>query len=273
MQNDDRYTIEILDKALDVVEALAESEGNAQSPGELARRLNINRSRTYRILKTFERRGYVEVDEQAQGFRLGLRFIPLGEYVRKSVDLDKKAAPILMELAETTGDAANLLVRYENSAICIDHYLGSYSLQVIANLDKPIPLYIGASPKILLAWLPEAERDEIIESLELFPYTAKTITDKGVLRKRLDQIRKRGYEIDEGDFEVGVMAVGAPVFDFSGKVVAGLTVTTPEARYTRAREGKILEAVVRAAQNLSKGLGYFPTKAPVAVREAVKNKG
>ncbi len=258
MQNDGRYTIEILDKALDVVEALAETEGCAQSPGELARTLNINRSRTYRILKTFERRGYVETDEQAQGFRLGLRFIPLGEYVRRSIDLDKKAAPILMELAKTTGDASNLLVRYENSAICIDHYFGSYSLQVLANLDKPIPLYIGASPKILLAWLPEDEREEIIESLELIPFTDKTIIDKSVLRERLNQIRKRGYEIDEGDFEVGVMAVGAPVFDFTGKVAAGLTVTTPEARYTPEREEKILKAVIQAAQNLSRNLGYFP---------------
>ena len=258
MLEDDQYTIDILDIALDVIEGLGEVGREPQRPSELARQLALNRTRVFRILKTLEKRGYVNIDPQSQGYRLGLKFLSLGEKVKEQMDLRREAAPILMELAKTTGDAANLIVLYGESAVCLDGYQGEPMLQVFAPIGQPLPLHIGASPKLLLAYLPEPERERLLNKIELKPYTSATITDREELRKLLDRICAQGYSVDEQDFESGVFAFGAPVRDHTGSVVAGITVTTPASRYSPARRESIIELVVNAGRKLSEKLGYQP---------------
>jgi len=259
MPGQDRYTIEILDVTLDVIEYLLAAGGEPQRPSQLSRQLGIHRSRVFRVLKTLERRGYVEADPQTRGYQLGLRFLEIGEQVRERLNLRHVAEPILMELAQKTGDVAHLLVLYEHSAVCIDRYQGHHRLQVAAPIGQRLPLHIGASPKTLLAYLPGQERERIIREIELTPFTANTITDCDQLRRRLKKIRTQGYEVDEEDFEIGVYAVGAPVRDHSGRVVAGITVTTPDVRYSPERREQLIQLVVGCAQRISANLGYLPT--------------
>ena len=259
MLDQDRYTIEILDVTLDVIECLLTAGEEPQRPSELARQLGINRSRAFRILKNLERRGYVDVDSQTQGYWLGLKFLEIGTRVRQRLEVRRVAEPILIELAQNTGDVAHLLVLYGHSAVCIDRYQGDHMLQVAAPIGQPLPLHIGASPKILLAHLPDQKRELILQKIELTPFTPNTITDRDKLRRRLDKIRTQGYEVDEEDFEIGVYATGAPVRDHSGRLVAGITVTTPGVRYSPERREQLIELVVDAAQQISAGLGYLPT--------------
>jgi len=256
MADSDRYSIQVLDLALDVLEGVSNSGDRGHRPSQLARQLNLNRTRVFRILKTFEKRGYVQVDPKTQGYRLGIKFLALGEAVKEQIDLRRAAAPILKDLAQKTGDVVNLLVRYDDSAVCIDHFEGDHMLQVSAPLGKPLPLHIGASPKILLAFMPEAEREAVLQRIDLTPYTPNTITDMGLFRHRLDEICSQGYAVDEGDFEVGVYAIGAPVRDHSRQVVAGITVTVPAIRYNPQRKRELIELVVSTAQELSKQLGH-----------------
>ncbi|MBL7065649.1 MAG: IclR family transcriptional regulator [Anaerolineae bacterium] len=257
MSSQGQYTIEVLDVALDVVECLLAAEGEPQRPGEIACQLGINRSRAFRILKTLERRGYVESDPQAQGYRLGLKFFEIGEQVRERLELRRVAEPVLMELAQNTGDVAHLLVLYGHSAACVDRYQGDHMLQVAAPIGQPLPLHIGASPKVLLAHLPENERERIIQEIELTPFTPNTITDHDELRRCLEEVRTQGYAVDEEDFEIGVYAVGAPVRDHNGCVVAGVTVTTPESRYSPQRCQELIKMVVDAANRISARLGWM----------------
>jgi IclR family transcriptional regulator, KDG regulon repressor len=254
---DDQYTIEILDISIDVIEAFLDSRESHLGPSELARKLGINRTRAFRILKTLERRGYVELVDEGASYRLGLKFLIIGNKVQESIDIRSKARPILKELAIETGDAAYLLVLYGSQAICVDYYQGQYLLQATPPFDRPLPLHIGASPKILLAFLPEDEREKLLQNLVLDPFTDKTITDHEELRRKLDQIKEKGYEVDEGDFETGVYAIGAPVFDHNRKVVAGVTLTIPANRYSEERRSQTIEMVISAADQISRNLGYI----------------
>lgn len=251
------YTIEILDASLEVIECMMGGNSKYRRASEIARQLKMNRSRVFRILKTLEKRGYVEFDSQSQGYRLGLKFVAIGENVRERLDLRRESQDILLELAQKTGDVAHLLVLFGQSAVCVDRYQGENMLQVAAPIGVPLPLYIGASPKILLAHLPDEERERIIEELELRPFTPYTITNKDELRKCLEQIRHQGYAIDEQDYEIGVYAIGAPVRDHTGRVVAGITVTVPEVRYNPIRKEQIVQMVIEASRKVSARLGYI----------------
>ena len=256
MAGDDRYRIDILDAALDLIEWLLMADGRPQSASEIARQLGVNRTRVFRILKNLERRGYVETDPQTRGYRLGLKFVEIGGRLRESLDLRRVAEPILMDLAQHTGETVHLLALFGRAAIRLDRYQGEHLLQVAAPIGEVLPLYIGASPKILLAFMPEEQRERIIQETKFTPFTRNTITNQDVLRRTLDEIRRQGYCVEEEDFELGVCSVGAPVRDHRGSVVAGVTVTLPSTRFGRERRAELIRAVIDAAGRVSARLGW-----------------
>src|SRR3972149_3695501 len=228
------YTIDVLDVALDVLERLL-AEKDPQKTSKLARDLGTNRTRILRILKTLEERGFVQSDALTREFRLGLRFLEFAEHVREQVDIYQVAKPVLKDLARDTGDTAVLVVLLGTKAVVIHGFQGDTILQAGAPIGQPLPLHVGASPKILLAHLPEVDRERIIDEMDMPSYTPKTITNRKALRRHLEEIRGLGYAVDEGDLEVGVCATGAPVRDYTGRVVAGVTLITPAIRYTPDR--------------------------------------
>lgn len=250
------YSISIVNVTIDLMEFLLSSGRKPRSVSEISRHLQITRSRVFRILKTLEARGYVEVDKENQGYRLGLKLLEMGEGVREFIDLRRIAEPFLRELAQKTGDVALLVVLRNNVAVCIDRYQGSFSLQGGTQIGVPLPLHVGASPKLLLANLAESEREKLIGEMELTPYTPFTITNPDELRLRIKEILNQGYSIDIEDFEIGINAIGAPVRDHRGNVLAGVTLTTPAARWNEARKQELVEIIIETANQISERLKF-----------------
>ena len=251
-----RYRIEILDLSLDVIEFLFAAGNNPVGPSDVARALDINRSRAFRILKTLEQRGYVDAEPDGEGYRLGLRFLEIGEKIRGRMDIRRVAEPVLIELARTTGDTVNLFVRSGLHAVLLDSHRGHHRLQIEDPIGMTLPFHVGASPKALLAFLPDVEREQLVRTIELARFTPTTITARDDLDRTLAEIRARGYVIDEGDYEVGVYSTGAPVHDQKGQVIAAISVVTPGARYTTARRDDLVAAVTEAAGRISAQLGW-----------------
>lgn len=255
MLEKDPYIIDIIDVTLDVIEHIND-DSKVYRASDIARALGINRTRVFRILKTLEMRGYVDYNADTQGYRLGVKFLQIGENVRERLDLRREAETILVELSRKTGDSAHLLILRGNRAVTIDRRQGENRLQVASPIGQSLPLYVGASPKILLAYLPDEERERIIKGIELERFTDNTIANLNELREYLTTIRQQGYAVDEEDYEQGVYAIGAPVFDFTGRVIAGITITTPGSRYSTQRKQELINLVVEAAKRLSEKLGY-----------------
>ena len=255
MLEKDSYVIDIIDVALDVIEHIND-DSKVYRASDIARALGKNRTRVFRILKTLEMRGYVDYNADTQGYRLGVKFLQIGENVRERLDLRREAETILVELSRKTGDSAHLLILQGTRAVTIDRRQGDNRLQVASPIGQSLPLYVGASPKILLAYLPDEERERIVKGIELERFTDNTIADLNELREYLTIIRQQGYAVDEEDYEQGVYAIGVPVFDFTGRVIAGITITTPGSRYSTQRKQELIDLVVEAGKRLSEKLGY-----------------
>ena len=255
----DRYSIDVIHAAIDILEAF-NSNGNAPTkPSKLAQQTGINRTRTFRILKTLEMRGYVEADKN-NDFQLSLKILQFAESVRARSVLPKVARPFLMELAQKTGDTVSLLVMHHANAICMDSFQGHYRLQVAVPIGQILPLHVGVSPKILLANLPTDERENLLQTIPLTPYTPNTLVNRDELRKVLDIILENGYAVDEEDFEIGVCAVGSPVRDQSGSVIAGITITTPKSRFDPQRREELIHFVTDVSNRISTGMGWKPNE-------------
>jgi IclR family transcriptional regulator, KDG regulon repressor len=256
MPEEDRYIIEILDVALNVLDKMASSQEEYHSPSILARQFNLNRSRMFRIFKTLESRKYVIFDPKTGMYRLGMKFLEISQNIRDRLSLRSEAEDVLKALAAGTGDTSYLIIASGNSAIVVDRYSGDNMLQLAAPIGSSLPMHTGAAPKILLAFMPEEQRERMISEMELPSFTPNTISDKEILRKTLAEIRKQGYAVDEQDFEIGAYAFGAPIFDHEGNVVAGMSITTPTARCSPKRRKELIGMVLAAAETLSEKLGY-----------------
>jgi DNA-binding IclR family transcriptional regulator len=255
MANLDRYVIDVVDTALDLIECLG---GACSGLGltELAQHLDISPTRAFRILKTLERKNFVVSDPETRTYHLGLKFLQLGTWVRSHIDLREASEPILFELAQETGDVALLMVLMGDHAFTIDTYRGSQRIQVEIPVGLPKPLHIGAAPRVLLAYLPEAERERLIEEMVLEAYTEYTVIDRDVLRTSLAEARAHGYIFAADDFYLGEYAIGAPVRDDSGAVVGAISVTAPNERDSPERRQELLGAVLDAAERISQRLGF-----------------
>lgn len=255
MAKQDQYIIDVVDITLDVIECLGGAR-KGLSATELAQRLEIGPTRTFRILKTLERKGFVVVDPDTHGYVLGLKFLQIGKWVRERITLRDAAESILSQLAQETGDVALLMVLRGDQAFTVDTYRGGNRIQIDVPLGVPKPLYIGAAPRILLAHLPESKRKRLMEEMALEAYTEHTLTDQDALCTCLDEIRDQGYIVAIDDYYLGEFAIGAPVRDDTGTVVAAISVTAPNERDSPLRRQQLIKEVQDAAGKISQRLGF-----------------
>lgn len=249
-------SIQSVEATLDVAESFLASAGGNCGVTEIARKTGLGKNRVWRILSTLTKRGYVQQDARTGQYGLGPGFLVLGEAFRDRLDLRRLAQPLLAGLAETTGDAIFLFIPLDRAAVCTEMRIGKHTVQTLARLGESIPLHIGASPKVLLAFMPEPQRTESVLEMELARCAPGTITDSEVLVEELDRIRANGYCVAEDDYELGANAVGAPVRDHEGRVVAAISIAVPGIRFDEPRRQRSIDLVLAAAQQLSQMLGY-----------------
>jgi DNA-binding IclR family transcriptional regulator len=249
-------SIQSLEAALDVLERLVACDRGFCGVTELTTHTGLKKNRVWRILATLAKRGYVLQDSRSGLYSLGPGCLVLGEAYRNRLDLRRLAEPLLSDLAEQSGNVAFLYVRFGREAVCTDTKIGRHNIQAVARQGEPIPLHIGAAPKVLLAFLPEPERSEIMNTIPLTPYTARTITRRDALESELRRIREQGYCLAEDDYEFGANAIGAPVHDHQGRAVAALSMTIPGVRYNDESRDQAIRLVCRAAASLSARLGF-----------------
>lgn len=240
---------------MDVLEAFIAAHGRPLGITDVSRRTGHNKNRVFRILATLAARGYVLQDPETQEYHLGRGFLLLGEAARNRFDLRETARPYLRELAERSGDAALLLLPFGDSTVTVDIEYGWQRLQSGGPIGETFPLHVGSSGKLLLAHMPPAERDELLDQLALDPVGPNAITDRSDLLRELQRVRERGYATSQEEIEPGLISVGAPIRDHSGQVIAAFTLSVPKARYDEDYERASADLLMDAARRLSVELG------------------
>jgi len=234
-------------RAVRLLEELRDSE-EGLGVNELARRIGVNASTASRLLATLESSGLVQRDGQGP-FRLGLALVTLADRVLSRLDLQALARPVLLELAETTGETATLSLPGEREAITVDSIPSRSSVVSMARLGRPSISHATAVGKVMLAFgggrLPR-ERD-------LVALTDNTITDRARLAAEVAKVRELGYGTVFGEREVEVNAIAAPVFDRTGTLAAILGLQAPASRLEDPT--RLLGTLGDGAAKLTRALG------------------
>ncbi len=229
---------------------LIEHSRNGMGTTEVANQLSIDKSSASRLLHTLAKYGFVEQDEHTSRYSLGPQLLTLGQHLLNRITLRDHARPYLHELVDKTGECAHLAIQAQRQALYIDQVESTAALRVESEIGTLSPLYCTALGKIMLAF------DDCRMPEELKPFTHRTVTDRSTLEAQLLQTRKRGYAIDDEEYNYGVRCVAAPVYDHRSSLVGTIGISGPAARVTLERIDEFGSIVKDTADALSTRLGY-----------------
>ncbi len=235
---------------------------SAQKPvlgiAKLADELNMSRSTTHRYASTLVALGYLEQDH-ARRYRLAPRVADMGMSVLDSMALRGNAREPLRELREQTGRTASLAVLDGTQIRYVDRRRGWRRGQHAVDLDlgagAHLPAQCTAMGKVLLANLPDRERERLISELELTKRGPKSISSKKALRAELQQVREEGIALGDEELAAGVRTIAAPVYGPDGDVIAAVGIPVPAEDYTLDDLRKDLgSTVIATAKRISAAL-------------------
>ena len=244
-----RRSVQSVDRALDLLEALAAADGEV-SITALAARTSLHVSTVHRLLSTLLRRGYVRQNADTSRYYAGPKLATLAEGRSRFGEMRLRARPILRAITETTRETANLVVLDDAAAVYIDTVPSPQVVRLFTAIGNRVPLHATGAGKCILASLPQPKRDTLLARLELRPYTPHTIVDAAALRRALDEARERGFALDDEEYDEGVRCVAVPVSGVAD-AVAAISVSAPSSRLARQRALELVPLLRRSASELA----------------------
>ncbi|RAV19888.1 IclR family transcriptional regulator [Paenibacillus contaminans] len=250
----DRYAIQSVDKALDVIEQLAELE--SASLIELAERLGQPKSSLYRIILTLENRGFIARSDQDGKYCLGFKQLVITKNLLEKNSLRAAAIPEMNKLVEMFGDTVNLGVLSDESALYVEIIEGTHALRMTDRVGSKAPLNATAIGKTLLAFMKPDKCERLLETISYPSFTEHTAGNKEKLMKRIEEVRAKGYALDDQEIVEGARCIAAPIFDMFGHVAGALSISGALHRFPDEKIAGISSEVKQAAANASRKLGY-----------------
>jgi IclR family transcriptional regulator, KDG regulon repressor len=252
----DRYLINSILRACNILKCFTGDKTHFKV-SDLARELHLDRSTTYRILLSLERAGFVEKDEEAGTYSLGLAAFEIGNAYLMQKDLIQVSKPIMEDLASKAQETVHLAVLSDIEIVYVNKVDSPRTLGVMSKIGQRGPLHCTALGKALLAFQAEGEQARIIQKIRMTPFTSRTITSKQKLMEELRIIRKQGYALDRREIEEDVECIGSPIQNHLGNVVAAISISGPQRKVGTPRERQFIHAVVKAAALISSKMGYL----------------
>jgi IclR family acetate operon transcriptional repressor len=262
MSNGARAGIQSVARAVGVLQALADSEGEL-GVTELGRRLGVHKATASRLVATLAEHRLVERNPITDKYRLGFGLIHLAGSAMAGLDLAREARPVLEDLAERTQETVNLAVLDGDAVLNVDQITSPRTVASRSWVGRRTPWHCTSNGKVLVAWLPEPDR-EILLAAPLEQRTERSITDPQRMRSQLAEITTRGYAQTVEELEQGLNAVAAPVRRADGQVAGAVSVAGPAFRMRPGELPRIARLAMDAAAAISRRMGHTERRQSVA---------
>ena len=230
-----------IEKTIQIVEVMARGKGPMRLQ-DVAKKCGMPASTVMRMLNTLQVYGYVNQDPCTQHYSLSLRFARLGCLVSEQTNMRDVARPFLAELAQRCQETVCL---WCDGILMVSQRVGARA-----------PLHATGAGKLLLLNYSNQKLNEYIAVKGLRALTPHTLVTREALVNSLETIRSRGYALEDEERELGARCVAAPVRDYSGRIVGGISVSGPTTRMSRARLEALAPLVMDMAAELSRRLAY-----------------
>ena len=219
-----KYIVHSLERGLEILELLAERPIE-WSVSEIAKTLGFSPANTHKLLMSLKSTNYVMQNPENSRYKTTLKLFRVGSSLMRGFDIVAEARPLMKDLANRTNTVACLVIQDGDEALCLEHAEGSNHVPIIfLRRGEHLPMHVGAAALLLLAFLPEDEINRILTSYPLTAWTPATVINPVELKPLLQQIREQKQCICRDGVTMGISAIATPVYDWSGKVMATISI-------------------------------------------------
>lgn len=246
-----------VERAVHVLNILAEHPGGL-SLADLARVSGVPMTTLHRLLAVLRRTSLV--GETTSGLHVvGVGTVVLARAFLDSIDLRDVARPEMAAVVRETGETCHLGILASVHVVYLEKIDSPHPVRMYSRVGGTNPAISTAIGRAILAHSPQPLVDEVLEgSRRLFDVPV----DAERMGKLFEQVRQNGFSTDLQDNEMGISCVGAPVFDHTGRVVAGISLSSPASRFDLSRLDETGALVRSAADRVSAALGWAGATAP-----------
>lgn len=247
------YTVQSVNKALELLEILSESSQNPNLPF-LAEKVGLSRNKTFRLLSSLCEKGLVERDDTTCRYHLGIHSVTLARKLMKNASVITYAHPIMEELARKHDEAVYMTVIKDDEVVFLDMVDCEQQIKATSLVGRTFPIFSNAAGKVMKA----VDSMDVLEKWLKKPGRRKQgAQDMENLALELNEIRSKGVAVDSGGLGEGVISVAVVVKDYAGKVVGAITMLGPSFRMLAERlENEIIPSLLEGAELLSEKFGY-----------------
>lgn len=249
----DAGSVQSLDRALRILAIVANGDGLSLS--EISAASELAASTAYRMLTTLQNHGMVEFDSSEQLWSIGVETYRMGSAFLRRRKLVDRARIVMQELMEKTGETANLGVAEDDCVVFVSQVETHQAIRAFFRPGTRSPFHASGIGKAVLAHLDRDRVNAIVRKAGLAAYTERTLSESAALARDLEQIRARGWSVDDEERYPGMRCVAAPVFNEFGEPIGGVSVSGPTVRVTPEKVREIGPLVREAAAELTRMIG------------------
>lgn len=244
------------DKALKLLDYFTESQPE-HGLSDLARLSAIDKATTHRLLKTLQKHGFVEQHPASRKYSLGASLLRLAHIRESTAPVTSIVDPILAKLVDETGETGHASLIAGSSLATIGIRACTKSTRVNLEPGQKLPLHATASGISYLAFSPDKLVEDFLNK-KLDRFTEMTTVDPDRVRELVAETRADGCSLIDQGYEDDVVGIAAPIFDLSGYANGAVAVATPSSRMNAAVKRINCTAVIRAAVEITRGMGAKP---------------
>ncbi|HAE43929.1 MAG TPA: hypothetical protein DCG34_13600 [Clostridiales bacterium] len=227
MKEDYNY-ITMIERAVEIMDLIF-TANRELGVSEISNELNLPKATVYRILITLAKGGFISKGHESEKYTLGGKFIKYSDRVKRDINVYTIAKPYMEKLAARVGETVNLAIDYDNQSLIIDRENGEQT-SLLSKLVSDAPYNCSSSGKIFLSHKPDDEIRDYFNRGNAKKRTIKSITRLEDFEKQKMEILQRGYAIDDEEYDYGLYCIGRPVFSFSKKLMAVISLSGPKSR-------------------------------------------
>jgi DNA-binding IclR family transcriptional regulator len=240
--------VQVVERAIDILNVLAKGRATLS---EVTRAVGLPKGTTFRILGSLQYEKLIVKDPVDSSYQLGPGFLRLSQTQTPWFGaLAILAKPAMDRLLEETGETVALHVRVGPERVCVAELASFHQIRYSAEVGAPVPVYVGAAGKMLLAELDERAWKRMLAALELSPITEDTILDRDELEREVELAREKGYAQSVGERVSSAAAISVPI-GLESELDAVLSLLGPATRFTEERRLEQLDGLRQAAAEIS----------------------
>ena len=243
-------SVRAVERSLAILSAFTQDRSE-RSLEEISQSIQLPKSTTHRLLQTLLGGGFVEPGRKPGAYRLGLQAVAIGRIAAYDRRPEEGVYEVMRALRDETDEAVGLSVMEKGTVIVIAKEVSRHPLSYNLGVGAALPAYCTASGKVLLADIADSQIDRLYPEGRMPQQTGRTMVSVEQLKSHLQQVRQRGYAIDNEELADGLRCAAVPVRGFTGRVSYALAVSGPSARLTLDRVRELIEPLKTAGRQVS----------------------